>query len=261
MPGLLLPGISPTCTCPAPTAPQDEPTARAVGSRSYNELVVQLVTSLGNAATPKQLTPCGSLQRGQNRGPDGLTPHASGAVGAAGSHLPAICEDGGEGGPAAGQQEVRQTRQGQFVDAEALSAALRNSLRLSHEAGQAPHPGDAEPGSSGPASGRSWAGRGGPLGSADCSRAASSLSSLQASDSMKSMVNRMLTDLVSVSGAHAGWLPGDGKQPFAGEIVCGLGGRSQRRRGCRLFGASFAPGMDSAQPAPGATEQDQRSRV
>lgn len=186
--------------------PQDEPTARAVGSKTYNELVVQLVTSLGSGATPtpKQLTPSASLHRGQHPGSCGLTPHASGAVGSAASGpLPAISEHGGEHGAL---QQARQ--QGQYVDAEALSAALQNSLLISREAAQAQAGGaaggacDAEPGSSGPASARSWAGRSGSLGPADASRAASSLSSLQASDSMKSMVNRMLTDLVSVSGAR-----------------------------------------------------------
>ncbi|KAL4430888.1 hypothetical protein ABPG75_006144 [Micractinium tetrahymenae] len=190
--------------------PQDEPTAHAVGTKSYNELVVQLVTALGSTATPKQLTPCASLKAGQHQGADGQTPRASSAVGATtGGLLPAISEHGGEGEAVAGgqqqaqaQQQRQARQQGQFVDAEALSAALRNSLRFSQEAAQAPGSasggaGEGEPGSSGPASARSWAGRSGSLGPADTSRAASSLSSLQASDSMKSMVNRMLTDLVS----------------------------------------------------------------
>ncbi len=164
---------------------------------------MQLVTSLGSAGTPKQLTPSASLQRGQHPGQGGLTPRASGAAAAAASGLlPAISEHGGEDGTAGVAQQAQQARQpGQFVDAETLSAALQNSLRIAQEAGHEPGAGgDGEPGSSGPASARSWACRGGAFGLADSSRAASSISSLQASDSMKSMVNRMLTDLVSVSG-------------------------------------------------------------
>jgi hypothetical protein len=61
-----------------------------VGSKSYNELVVQLVTALGSAAaTPKQLTPTASLRVQQPGGEGGFTPRAS--SGGAGG-LPAIRE-------------------------------------------------------------------------------------------------------------------------------------------------------------------------
>ena len=100
---------------------QDEPTARAVGSKSYNELVVQLVTALGSAAaTPKQLTPTASF-RAQQLGGEGFTPRA-GSGGAGG--LPAISETapaGAAGGSGGGAQRI---------DAEALSAALRDSMHL-----------------------------------------------------------------------------------------------------------------------------------
>ena len=56
---------------PSPPSTQDEATAAAVGAKSYNELVVQLVTALGSSAsaTPKQqLTPTASMLRGGSSG-------------------------------------------------------------------------------------------------------------------------------------------------------------------------------------------------
>ncbi|KAI7841603.1 hypothetical protein COHA_004773 [Chlorella ohadii] len=151
--------------------PQDAPTAAAVGHKSYNELVVQLVNALGREATPRQLTPSGSLRGGQ------LSPRAAAAVAAA---------------QQAQQQQAQQTQQapGQSpgqLSAEQLSAALRHTLHVSLPAHR-----DVESASSGPASAKSAGG----AAVGDSSRAAS-VASMPTSASMQSFVNRMLTDLVT----------------------------------------------------------------
>lgn len=131
---------------------------------------LQLVNMLGREATPRQLTPSGSLNSRQ------LSPRSAGAVAAA---------------QQAQQQQAQQTpgQPGGQLSAEQLSAALRHTLQVSVPAHR-----DVESASSGPASARS---AGGGAGAGDTSRAAS-VASMPTSASMQSFVNRMLTDLVAV---------------------------------------------------------------
>ncbi|EFN59098.1 hypothetical protein CHLNCDRAFT_137880 [Chlorella variabilis] len=167
--------------------PQDEATAAAVGSRSYNELVVRLVTALGSSATPKQLTPTASLRGAHQFGAgEGLTPRGSGLGGTGGAPAPAAAAEQ-QGGPAAGPPQ-QQPQQQPRINAGMLSAALRDTLHVAAPASAAQREGEGGGGGGG----------GGVLaGDGSC---ASSMLSMPTSDSMHSMhsvVNRMLTDIVS----------------------------------------------------------------
>ncbi|PRW58319.1 FAM63A-like isoform X2 [Chlorella sorokiniana] len=152
--------------------PQDAPTAAAVGHKTYNELVVQLVNALAREATPRQLTPSGSLTGKQ------LSPRAAAAVAAAQQAQPQQAQPQQQSpGQAAGQ-----------LSAEQLSAALRQTLQVSVPAQR-----EVDSLSSGPPSAKS---AGGGMGGGEASRAAS-VASMPTSASMQSFVNRMLTDLVA----------------------------------------------------------------
>jgi hypothetical protein len=199
---------------------------------------VQLVTALGSAATPKQLTPTASMRGAQRLGSGGgLTPQGSGGAALAAQHATA----------AAGQPRV---------SADMLSAALRDTLRLAAPAGGAggQEGESAGGGGSGPGSARS-----GGLGEAARAPSGGSMHSMPTSDSMHSMhsvVNRMMTDLVSDAftatptasrSVRSASLPGPADEgPGAEGTSAALAGGAGREVGEQLPAAApvLAPGVE-----------------
>ncbi|KAL4859491.1 Ubiquitin carboxyl-terminal hydrolase MINDY-1 [Chlorella vulgaris] len=169
--------------------PQDTATAAAIGAKSYNELTVQLVTALGNAATPKRLTPTTSLKGTRQPGSGealGLDP--LGSSGSAAAMAAAVVQ----------QHQQAMHVPGQRINAAMLSAALRDTLHLAPSPPAAATPQTQREGEA--SSGGSERGaEGGEEVLWDAARTVSH-ASMNTSDSMLSMhsvVNRMLTDLVA----------------------------------------------------------------
>eukprot|EP00887_Chlorella_sp_A99_P005413 scaffold1.g5413.t1 len=174
--------------------PQDYLTAAALGQRSYNEVVMALVTALGSAATPRQLTPTDSMrQRGGGFTPGSGSMSPPAAAGATGPPAAAPA-------PAAGP-----------IDSDALAAALQHSLRIvaaSPSQQDQPQPGSQQQ----------------QVGTA-------SASTSRMSTAMSSAINHMMSDLIrqafsatdgsgaapAAAEAHGGALPSVAEEELAPE--------------------------------------------
>jgi hypothetical protein len=106
--------------------PQDAATAAAVGARSYNELVMEVVTALGGAASPPAPSPAASRRASQP-----AAAAAAAAAEAAGS--------GAAAAPVVGDPPQQAAAPpAKPIDAAALSAALQTTLRISIPEGPGP---------------------------------------------------------------------------------------------------------------------------
>ena len=151
--------------------PQD-PAAAAIGSRSYNELVVQIVAALGTDATPTALSRRSTVIVG------GINPSSS-------SSPPPLV--GGMRAPSfstllATDSTTTTTTSAQRIDAAALSEALKSTLRVTI------------PDDSTTATTTSSGGGGGDL------RSRSTTDSALSQDSVTSAINKMLGETVKVGG-------------------------------------------------------------
>ncbi|GAB4817828.1 hypothetical protein N2152v2_004874 [Parachlorella kessleri] len=112
--------------------PQDEATCCALGSKSYNELVIQLVTTLGGAATPKRVTPASSFK------------------GASGQQQPSPLRQQQQQEPqppeeAAVVGDRQGSQQGGPISAASLAAALRSASSQAGSSKRSSSDGGAEP--------------------------------------------------------------------------------------------------------------------
>lgn len=169
----------PYCCCTI----QDEATCCALGQKSYNELVIQLVTTLGGACTPKR--PAGTPRAFSGR-QHGSKYAAAAALAAAGAgaepseSLPTIQEDQPAAGAAAA---VPSEAASGPINAEMLSVALQGSLHVAA---------NGDSGGSGHGAG------GAPLSAARPSFASSNMS-FGVSESMRRLVDDLMQGVVQVS--------------------------------------------------------------
>lgn len=180
-----LPLRLPPSACP-PSCPlvcarrhwQDEATCCAIGQKSYNELVMQLVTTLGDAATPKCVTPSGSFRAPPAAvgpaAPAAATPEQQQQAGGA-----AVAAQGAAGAP------PPATRGAQPINADMLAAALQSSLRVDAPA-------------AGPSSGAGEATPPQPVAASPLGSSITGTTSLTHSESMRRMIDDMMSGLVKV---------------------------------------------------------------